>query len=410
MFLLDRAHTFRSAVGFSDSDVVFGSDTPRWRFMKKQMIISLRQCGDGLKQLEAMTLKHGEEMLQEMEKFNGKAFNPFDLILMTASTITLTLMYGCTTKQDTRDIIDVSKQILDVFCHSGPYMMLDVFPFLRYIVPSVKKAYQNFMFVVNKANTHYANKTAARKEIYHHPEVDFFIDHFLKLQEMSKINEDKSKTVEERDIISMGIDIFNAGVSTTSRTLQMMLAVLVNHQEIQDRAYNEIFRVIGKQKPRLKDRMSLPYVEALILETMRYHSVAMFGAPHVARCDTNLDGYFIPKGSFVFANLWGMHHDERYWDQPWEFRPSRFIEEGVVVSPNHKNKQRLLPFGAGRRQCAGEVYARNRLFLLTCLLLQKFKFIPAEGHSLPCHDPRDSCKADILLKMKPYKLSVHLRP
>ncbi len=154
----------------------------------------------------------------------------------------------------------------------------------------------------------------------------------------------------------------------------------------------------------------MPFIEALILETLRYHSVLMYAVPHEAKCDAQLNGYFIPKGSFIFPNLWGMHHDSRYWENPWQFKPITFIEDdGNVVAPEHKKKQRLLAFGAGRRQCPGEVFARNRLFILTCLMLQKFKFIQAEGHPLPNHDPRD-CDGDFLLVMKEYKLSVKLRP
>ena len=134
----------------------------------------------------------------------------------------------------------------------------------------------------------------------------------------------------------------------------------------------------------------------------------MFAVPHLARCDSELGGYLIPKGFIIFPNLWGLHHDERLWEKPWEFNPSRFIEDGKVVPPDHEKKQQLLAFGAGRRQCAGQVFARNRLFILTCLMLQKFKFVPAEGHPLPNDDPRD-CHADMVLEMKEYKLSVQLR-
>ncbi len=137
----------------------------------------------------------------------------------------------------------------------------------------------------------------------------------------------------------------------------------------------------------------------------------MFAIPHQARCDAELNGYFIPKGTYIFPNLWALHHNEMHWDKPFEFNPSRWIENGMVVGPTHKKKQRLLAFGAGRRQCPGEVFARNRLFILTCLMLQKFKFVPAEGHDLPNHDPRD-CHAEFhefVLLMKPFRLSVKLR-
>ncbi len=152
----------------------------------------------------------------------------------------------------------------------------------------------------------------------------------------------------------------------------------------------------------------MPFTQAVILETLRYHSVLPVALPHVASCDSELQGYLIPAGTIIFPNLWALHHDSRYWESPKEFNPNRWIENGKIVPPDHINKQRLLAFGAGKRQCPAEVFSRNRLFLLTCLLLQKFKFIPARGHPIPNHDPFE-CTVEILLKLKPYKVSVNPR-
>ena len=354
-------------------------------------------------------LKIWRRNAKKMEDYGGEPFDPAELLISTVASIMLTLIYGCTMEKDVKKHINYEKQLVKVFQSNGAYLMLDILPISRFIVPSVKKAYAEFTAVINSYVTLYENITASRRRSYKHPEVEYFIDHFLKLSITNKLHEDKSRTVDDLDIAAVGSDMFGAGMLTTSSTLQMMLAVLVNHQEIQNQAYKEIGRVIGKRNPTLEDRLSMPFMEALILETLRYHSLLMFAVPHESRCDAQLNGYFIPKGSFIFPNLWGMHHDSRYWENPWQFKPSRFIEDGNVVAPDHKKKQRLLAFGAGRRQCPGEVFARNRLFILTCLMLQKFKFIQAEGHPLPNHDPRD-CNGDFLLVMKEYKLSVKLRP
>ena len=48
---------------------------------------------------------------------------------------------------------------------------------------------------------------------------------------------------------------------------------------------------------------------------------------------------------------------------------------------------RVMVFGAGRRVCAGEQLARNRIFLITTSLLQRFVFEPAADDKLPLHDP-----------------------
>ena len=50
---------------------------------------------------------------------------------------------------------------------------------------------------------------------------------------------------------------------------------------------------------------------------------------------------------------------------------------------------RLLPFGAGRRVCAGEVLAKNRLFLIMSGIVQNFTFKPKSESEKPDHDPRN---------------------
>ncbi len=407
-FLSDRPQSFRSNEGFGESDIFASNDTAKWRFMKKQLMLAMKQYGDGLKHVEAMTLKHGQDMLQQMQDYAGAPFDPAQLLIRTMASIMLTLIYGRSLGEDTKNVVSCEEQLNKVFQENGPYMMLEMLPVSRFILPSVKKAFEEFVLEINNAINLYSNLTGERRKSYKHPHVEVLIDHFLKLSTTNRFDEDKSRIVDESDIQSVGIMLVGAGMTTTSKTLQMMLAILVNHQDIQDKAYNEIADVIGTRTPTLEDKSSMPFIEALILETLRYHSLLMYAVPHHAKCDAELNGYFIPQGTIIFPNLWGLHHDEMFWEMPWEFNPSRFIENGKFVPPDHKKRQRLFPFGAGRRQCGGEAFARSRLFILTCLMLQKFKFVQAEGHPLPNHDPRD-CKADVTLLMPEYKLSVQLR-
>lgn len=83
-----------------------------------------------------------------------------------------------------------------------------------------------------------------------------------------------------------------------------MLAMTL-HPEIQRRAQAEIDAVIGSERfPQISDRESLPYVAALVSEVQRWGSVAPQGLPHVSNEDDVYNGYFIPKGTIVIANLW----------------------------------------------------------------------------------------------------------
>lgn len=69
-------------------------------------------------------------------------------------------------------------------------------------------------------------------------------------------------------------------------------------------------------------------------------------------------------------------HDRTAWDNPQEFRPERFLDESGKLC---LSKDISLPFGAGKRLCAGETFARNMLFLCTTAILQAFNIRMANG-------------------------------
>ncbi len=394
-------------MAFSDTNIGFINDSPKYRFLKKQVMAAVKQHGDGLKHLEAMTLKYGGQMLKTMEDYNGKAFDPRTHINVTQTHIMLSLIFGRSTEEDAVNFIKSEYEIDRAFQPAGRFLILDIAPFMRYFVPPVKKIYTEFLNIFINSGALFDRYIADRRKHYKHPKVEVFIDHFFNLNIMSQ-NENTLRKVDNKVIQSAAIAMLVAGMTTTANTLQIMLAILVNHPNIQDSAYKEIVHVIGKRRPRIEDKLSMPFIQALILETLRYQSVLPLAIPHRAKCDSELQGFLIPAGTIVFPNLWSLHHDERYWANPWEFNPNRFIEGNKIVGPDHIKKQRLLPFGAGRRQCPGEDFARNRLFILATMMLQKFKFLPAEGHPKPNHDPNE-CTVDIVLRIKPYKLSVKQR-
>ncbi len=109
----------------------------------------------------------------------------------------------------------------------------------------------------------------------------------------------------------MGTDIVTTGQLTTSFVIQITIGLLVNHQDIQDKAYREIKEVIGQKTPTSEDRSKLPYVEALMLESLRYGTIGPVAKPHCTSEDAELNGYFIPKESLVISNIWNISHDSR---------------------------------------------------------------------------------------------------
>ncbi len=127
----------------------------------------------------------------------------------------------------------------------------------------------------------------------------------------SDTGKDDVYTMDENDVMAMGLNIVIAGQTTTQSAVDVLVALLVNYPDIQERAYHDIQEAIGDRIPTCDDKPSLPFIEALVLEGLRYGTVSGLSQPHYNREDIWLDGYLIPKGTMIHANIWSLSHDTR---------------------------------------------------------------------------------------------------
>ena len=170
------------------------------------------------------------------------------------------------------------------------------------------------------------------------------------------------------------VDLFGAGFDTTSITLHWALAYMIKYPNIQRDIQKEIDDVIGRDRlPTLQDMGHLPLLEATINELLRVTSIAPLALPHSATTDTQIAGYNIPKGTVVFVNLWSLHRNQKYWDEPELFNPYRFLDSSGRAL-DLKSLPGFLPFGSGRRQCPGKSLALVELFTFLAVLLHQFRF------------------------------------
>ena len=149
--------------------------------------------------------------------------------------------------------------------------------------------------------------------------------------------------------------------------------------------------------PNLGDRPNLQLVQATFMETLRIGNNASQTIPHYTVKDTTLCGYRVPKDTIVIINLEAMHSDPLVWESPDVFYPHRHLDSEGQFIGGHGN---LLPFGAGRRSCAGEAFGKTLLFMFLSCLLQKFTFVAEEGK------PPPSIKGarGVVLSPLPYKI------
>jgi len=117
----------------------------------------------------------------------------------------------------------------------------------------------------------------------------------------------------------------------------------------------------------------LPYTEATICEVLRISSLAPLGLIHRALYDTEFNGFAIKKGTLVIANMYSAHHNPDHWSQPELFRPERFLSPS---GEKLRNPSQFVPFQVGRRQCLGESFAMDTLFLFVTCIFQNFVIFP----------------------------------
>jgi cytochrome P450 len=173
-------------------------------------------------------------------------------------------------------------------------------------------------------------------------------------------------------------DIIAAGADTSAVATEWALSELLRNPEVMAKATDELDRVVGGGRLVTEaDIPRLPYMEAVVKETLRVHPVAPLLAPRLSREDTSVGGYDIPAGTRVFVNAWAIARDPALWgDASEEFRPERFVGSGVDVKGHDLE---FLPFGSGRRMCPGLGLGMKMVQLMLANLLQAFAWRLPDG-------------------------------
>lgn len=166
--------------------------------------------------------------------------------------------------------------------------------------------------------------------------------------------------------------MFIAGTETTSSTVEWGIAEIVKNPTIHTKLTAELDRVVGCDRfVEESDIPNLPYFQATVKELFRIHPATPLLLPRRNDQDCYVSGYHIPKHTTVFVNVWGMGRDPKLWEDPMEFRPERF--EGLEMDVKGQDFE-LLPFGSGRRLCAGMRMGHTMVHYELASLVQAFEW------------------------------------
>ncbi|XP_067649589.1 cytochrome P450 20A1-like [Haliotis asinina] len=166
------------------------------------------------------------------------------------------------------------------------------------------------------------------------------------------------------------------GFHTTANLLTWAFYFLATHQDIQEKVYKEVIKVLGQDDLVEHHNLNeLEYVRQVIDETLRCAVVAPWAA-RFQDFDTELGGHKIPKNTPVIHALGVVLQDETVWPLPNKFDPDRLSKEQSKDRP----ALAFSPFGfAGKRVCPGYRFAYVESTMCIASLIRKFKVNLVEG-------------------------------
>ncbi|CAI0546948.1 unnamed protein product [Linum tenue] len=173
----------------------------------------------------------------------------------------------------------------------------------------------------------------------------------------------------------LSLELFTAGTDTNTATIEWAMTELIRNRGVMNKLREELKREVLpliSGKPLIDEAMAarLPYLNAIVKETLRLHPPVSLLPPHRASESCELLNYTIPEGAYITVNVWAIGRDPTVWDDdPGTFKPERFIGSKTDFRAQHFE---LVPFGGGRRMCPGMPLSARLIPLVLAALVRNF--------------------------------------
>lgn len=260
----------------------------------------------------------------------------------------------------------------------GQPNIVDLFPWLRWLDPQGlrKKADRDMLKTIQIVSKFVRERLEERKSAGEQITKKDFLEVLLEFHggNIGKQDQDQQVKISERDIDIIIMEVFVAGTETTSGTVEWAMVELLNNPSTMFKVKEKLKEVVGNdRKLEETDIDNLKYLQAVVKETMRLHPPIPLLVPRKATRDTNFMGYDIPKDTQLLVNAWAIGREAETWDSPDSFMPERFLSDSKNNNVDFKGQHyEFIPFGAGRRICAGIPLGHRMLHIVLGTLLHKF--------------------------------------
>ncbi|XP_070493366.1 cytochrome P450 307a1-like [Chironomus tepperi] len=341
---------------------------------------SPRNNSDYFEKLNEVGCSEVEKCIEHMKKMVQETAGEIHmkpLIMETCANLFLSYMCSTRFEYDDIDFKNMVRSFDEIFWEINQGYAVDFLPWLS---PFYKKHMQTLdswakvirKFILNRVIGNREEKIRMQNEID-----DDFTDALLRSLA-------KEENVTKNTIIYM-LEDFLGGHSAIGNLVYLSLGYIAKYPHIGHRIQEEIHAVSqnGKRKITLHDADDMPFTIATLFEILRHTSSPI--VPHVATENSLINGYGIFKDTIVFINNYELNMSEKYWENPKEFNPERFLEyvpahkvkkdavpDSLMILRVKKNIPQFLPFSIGKRTCIGQNLVKSYSFLMLTNILENF--------------------------------------
>ncbi|KAG2213089.1 hypothetical protein INT47_011238 [Mucor saturninus] len=305
-------------------------------------------------------------------------------------------MFGKLT-QDMINVIDSMEETVDIsnLLH-------------RWTLEAIGKAGFDFEFnAIKEQNNEWMTRYTKINQGLRDPKFIFFplLDTTLRWLFPERVKKQSRSGLSNEELKSTLCIFFLAVHDTTAGALSFAVHYLAQNQDVQQKAREEAIRILGDDKcdilPTVEQTKEMTYINQVIKETLRMSGPATRVLPRVSVEDTEFSGVFIPKGTHVTVNIYGIQHSEKVWKDGCKFNPDRFADDGEA---SQVESMAWTPFGNGARQCIGMNFSLSEQRVMLAMLLRKYTWKTPENS---IH--KDGPKTFGLGILSPHKLDINFQ-
>ncbi|KAI0792995.1 cytochrome P450 [Irpex lacteus] len=295
-----------------------------------------------------------------------------------AITAMFTSVYGRFIETDSTLIRRAKTHIDHIMEHTAPtFRWYEMFPLLKHVPARLARWKREALEWHEKESQFFKGLSAgdsegANEELGQHG----FVSNL-------QTTEDKHNLSNERTSWLAG-SMLGIGADTTAVATENFLLAMLHYPEVMRKAQSELDAVVGRDRaPTFEDVPKLPYLGAMVKETLRWRPVAPLGIAHASIEDDYYEGYFIPKDTVIVPNIWSMNRDPALYPDFENYRPERFLDETGQheIVPAHTHNMGHVTYGFGRRSCVGMHFANQGLFIVMATMLWAVDILPCTDES-----------------------------